>query len=110
MHATILFLTTLLSAAAVSAAAVNPRQIGGIACNVARLQVVGALSDAGDAIGQIADADVQSAAQAGLDQANGGIDAIAQSIIAGEKASADGRTNVEAGLTAMADALASGDA
>lgn len=116
MHATTLLTTTLLtlaaSAAIVTRAPLRPqsRQIGGIACNVARIKVVSALGDAGDAIAQIQDPAVQTAAQDGLDQANGGVDAIKATIVAGETASADGRLAVEAGLAAMADALAAGDA
>lgn len=96
-------------AVAVSAANI-PRQAGNAACNQARVEVVSSLSDAGQAIAQIEDPSVQSAAQAGLDQANGGIAAIAQTLRAGETASAAGRDDVTAGLQAMASALAGGDA
>ncbi|CAN8100303.1 unnamed protein product [Discula destructiva] len=111
MYASKILLTTILAMTA-SAATLRPtpRQIGNIACNVARGKVVGALGDAGDAVGQIQDADTQAAAQAGLDQANGGIATIAQAIVAGEAAPADGRADVEAGLAAMNAALAGGAA
>lgn len=49
---------------------------------------------------------MQSAVQASLDQANGGIAAIAQMLRAGKMASAAGRDDVAAGLQAMASALA----
>lgn len=92
-----------------TSASVVERQLGGIGCNVARFQILGALGDAGDAIGGIQDASVQSAAQAGLDQANDGIGQIASSLLSGAAAPADSRDAVEAGLAAMDDALSTAD-
>lgn len=109
MYTPTVILTTLFAATVATAATLQPRQIGNLACNAARLGVVGALNDAGDAVSQIQDPDTQAAAQAGLDQANDGVQQVAQSIFSGEKASADGRDGVAAGLQAMTDALASGD-
>lgn len=103
-------LATLVSAATVEQHHHHRRQLGGIACNVARLQIVGALGDTEDAVGQIADADTASAAQAGLDQANGGISEIASAILAGEAPPDSGRAEVEAGLEAVGSALSAGDA
>lgn len=112
-------ISALLALTSVSAATIpatnsidiiKSRQLGGIACNIARLQVVSALGDAEDAVGQIQDADTQSAAQAGLDQANGGISEIASALVAGETAPDSGRASVEAGLTAMNTALSAADA
>lgn len=99
-----------LFAIATSASVVEERQLGGIGCNVARFQILGALGDAGDAIGEIQDPDVQSAAQAGLDQANDGIGQIASSLLSGAAAPADSRDAVAAGLAAMDDALSGADA
>lgn len=112
MFSTKVIVSALFAAASVSAAAVQleSRQIGGIACNVARLQVVGALGDAETAIGNIQDTDTASAAQAGIDEANGGISEIASAIVAGEQAPDSGRASVESGLTATNSALAAGDA
>lgn len=98
-----IILSALIGMAA--SAAVAPRQIGNLACNVARLQIVGALGSAGDAIGQIQDTATQTAAQTGLDQANGGIKQIAGAILTGQQAPAEGRDAVAAGLQAMATAL-----
>lgn len=94
---------------AITSASVVERQLGGIGCNVARFQILGALGDAGDSISEIQDADVQSAAQAGLDQANDGISQIASSLLSGAAAPADSRDQVEAGLAAMDSALADAD-
>lgn len=117
MFASKVIVATILAVCA-SAAVINPapaaannkpRQLGGIACNVARLQVVSALGNAESAVGQIQDADTASAAQAGLDQANGGISEIASAVLAGEQAPDSGREAVEAGLTATNAALSAGD-
>lgn len=100
------FLATL-----VSAAAVDPRQLaGGLACNIARLQIVNALGSTEDAVAQIQDPATASAAQAGLDQANGGISEIASAIVAGDAPPDSGRAEVEAGLQAVGSALDGADA
>lgn len=109
MHAFRLLLATLLSlAVTVSTTPLAPRQLGNLACNIARLKIVGALGDAGDAIDNIADPATQTAAQAGLDQANGGIKTIAGSLLSGDAAPASARDEVAAGLAAMQTALGNG--
>lgn len=108
MYALRLLLTALFALVA-AAAVVTPRQIGNLACNVARLKTVGALGSTGDAISNIANTTTQAAAQAGLDQANGGIKAIAGALLGGGAAPASGRDDVAAGLAAMNATLAAGD-
>lgn len=111
MYALRLLLTTLLSLTiSTSAAPVDPRQIGNLACNVARIKIVAAFGSAGSAIDDIADPAVKTAAQAGLDQANGGIKTIASAILSGDAAPATARDEVAAGLAAMNTALAGADA
>ena len=82
---------------------------GGLGCNIARLQIVRALGDTGNAVAQIQDSATQQAAEAGLIQANAGIESIAQALVAGEAPPQSGRDEVEAGLVATGNALASGD-
>lgn len=82
---------------------------GSIGCNIARLDIVGALGDTEDNIADIQDPDTQAAAQAGLDQANDGIGQIAQAILSGEAPPQEGRDEVETGLAAIGEALESGD-
>ncbi|PHH90358.1 hypothetical protein CDD83_3881 [Cordyceps sp. RAO-2017] len=77
-------------------------------CNSARARIVGALRDTGKSVDKIQDAQVKSAAQAGLDQANGGVADIAKSIVKGQDPPADSRDTVAAGLKATNDALGSG--
>ncbi|KAK7428820.1 hypothetical protein QQZ08_004590 [Neonectria magnoliae] len=109
-----ILVTLLASVATVTQAApLEPRQLlgqlGGIQCNLARVRIVGALGDAGDAIDNIQDQATSAAASAGLDQANAGISQIASALIAGEAPPDEGRTEVEAGLQAIGAALDSGD-
>ncbi|KAI5920090.1 hypothetical protein F4810DRAFT_723816 [Camillea tinctor] len=95
-----------MSATAVTSASIDRRQLlDGIKCNVARLRIVGALGQTKSAVGDIKDPTVQDAATTGLDQAQGGIAQIAKAIFAGETPPQDGRDQVEAGLTAIGDAL-----
>lgn len=109
MYSSKVLLATLFAVAA-SAGAINPRQVGNAACNTARIQVVSSLADASNAIAQIQDPTTQAAAQDGLNQAQIGVDEVAESLLAGEKASAAGRDDVAAGIKAMNAALAAGDA
>lgn len=105
-------LVALLALGAVAGPMAGPietRQIGDLACNVARLKTVGSLGKAGDAIKQLADNTTQAAAQQGLDQANGGIKAIAGALLSGQAAPAGGRDSVAAGLQAMNATLAAAD-
>lgn len=108
MYASKIILATMFAIAA-SAASV-PRQAGNAACNTARREVVTSLGTASTSIAQIQDPTVKTAAQAGLDQATGGIKAIAQTLKAGQTASAAGRDEVQAGLGAMSTALTGGSA
>ncbi|KAK2021601.1 hypothetical protein LX32DRAFT_658326 [Colletotrichum zoysiae] len=85
------------------------RQIGGLGCNLARLKIVSAISSAKGAVGDIQDPAVKDAASAGLSQANDGIGNIASALLSGQKAAADDRNTVEAGLTAAGTALQGGD-
>lgn len=107
MYASKIIFTTIFAVAAFAVSL--PRQAGNAACNQARGQVVSSLKTAGQAIAQIQDARVQSAAQAGLDEAKAGVQAIAQTLIANQTASAAGRDEVGAGLRAMSAALAGGN-
>ena len=86
-----------------------PRQIGGIGCNIARLQIVSALDATGKDVNKIQDAAVAQAAKAGVDQAFGGIGQIAKALLSGQTAPASSRNTTEAGLTAASQALAGGD-
>ena len=88
----------------------GPQALGSIQCNIARYRIVGALGDTGDSVSEIQDTATADAAQAGLDQANGAIKTIAQSIVTGAAPPQDARDEVETGLTAAGEALASGDA
>lgn len=107
MHGFRLIIAALF--AITTSASVVERQLGGIGCNVARFQILGALGDAKTAISDIQDPTVQTAAQAGLDQANGGIGQIASSLLSGAAAPAASRDDVAAGLAAMDDALSTAD-
>ncbi|OHE92116.1 hypothetical protein CORC01_12571 [Colletotrichum orchidophilum] len=102
------------SATLTSARSIDRRQLlgslGSLQCNVARLQIVGALSDTQDAVDQISDAKVQQAANAGLQQAQGGISQIAKSLISGGAPPAASRNEVAAGLSAAGTALSGADA
>lgn len=110
MYASKAFLAMLFAMTA--SAAVTPRAAAAssAACNTARVGVVSALASAGTAVDGIQDAQVKAAAQKGLDQANTGVNEVAQSIVAGQAPSAAGRDDVEAGLKAMIAALDGGDA
>lgn len=105
--ATTLFLG--LATLSFATATLQPRQANIAACDTSRQQIVLALSKMGDAVPAISDADVQAAAQAGLDQANAGVALVADSLLAGETPSAEGRDEVEAGLTALSAALDGAD-
>ncbi|KAI1344375.1 hypothetical protein F5Y15DRAFT_366445 [Xylariaceae sp. FL0016] len=113
MYAQQVFVAVLVAASATvtSARSIGSRQIfqDGLACNIARLQIVGALGDTKDSVGQIQDATVADAASTGLQMADDGISQIAQAIVAGEAPPDAGREMVEAGLTAAGKALTGGD-
>ena len=81
--------------------------MGSVQCNVARVRIVGALADAGKSIDSIQNTKVQTAANAGLDQAKDGVAQIAKAIFSGDAPPQDSRDQVEAGLTAMGTALSS---
>ncbi|EMR72743.1 hypothetical protein MGN70_008855 [Eutypa lata] len=113
MYAYRMLITTLMvaGAAVTSARSIAPRQFlqDGLACNIARLKIVGALGDTEDSIGQIQDTAVQNAATTGLQKAQGGVKTIAKAIVAGDAPPAAARDQVEAGLTAMGNALSGAD-
>ncbi|THU78096.1 hypothetical protein K435DRAFT_973671 [Dendrothele bispora CBS 962.96] len=110
------FLFTILSFAlalltiSVEAAPLQARQVGGIACNVARLQIVTDLAQTNKLLGQVdttdpATADAVSTAQSGLDSASDGIKTIAGALITGQTAPADARDQVGTGLNDALTAL-----
>lgn len=90
------------------------RQIGGIACNIARLQTVTNLAKSSKAVKKLAAAssadatatDAATQATTGLGDAKAGIAKIAAVLLTGGKAPADARTQVENGLNAAKTALA----
>lgn len=88
---------------------IEPRQSSG-ACNLARLQIVKAISATKKSVAAIQDTTVQTAAAAGVKQAQGGVADVAKSIVTGAAPSQAGRDAVEAGLNATSTALAGGDA
>lgn len=111
MYALRLLLASLVGLAiSVSATPVAPRQLGSLACNIARIKIVADLASAGGAISSLAAPATQTAVQAGLDQANGGIKTIASSLLSGSAAPDEARSQVKDGLTAMSVALAAADA
>lgn len=87
---------------------IEPRQ-SSAACNIARLQIVKAISDTKSAVADIQDTTVATAAAAGVKQAQGGVAQVAKSIFSGAAPSQAGRNAVEAGLNATSSALAGGD-
>ncbi|KAK1959806.1 hypothetical protein LY78DRAFT_685641 [Colletotrichum sublineola] len=87
----------------------QPRQIGDLGCNIARLKIVSAIKSTQNSVDNIKDPAVKEAAAAGLKQANDGIGSIAKALVTGQKAAADDRNTVEAGLTATGTALQGGD-
>ncbi|KAK1675534.1 hypothetical protein BDP55DRAFT_552445 [Colletotrichum godetiae] len=116
MYAQQVLVTFLMatSATLTSARSIERRQLlgnlGSLSCNVARLQILGALGNTEDAVSQITDTTVQDAANAGLQQARGGISQIAKSIVSGDAPPAASRDEVAAGLAAAGTALSGGDA
>ncbi|GKT46688.1 uncharacterized protein ColSpa_06869 [Colletotrichum spaethianum] len=72
-------------------------------------QIVGAVSSAQDAVGDIKDANVKTAAAAGLKQASDAIGNIGGALISGQKAAAEDRASVGTGLQATGAALQGGD-
>lgn len=90
------------------------RQIGNIACNIARLQTVTSLAKSSKAVKKLAAAssadaaaaDAATQATSGLGDAKAGIAKIAATLLTGGKAPADARDQVESGLNAAKTALA----
>ncbi|KAK2733031.1 hypothetical protein CKAH01_08529 [Colletotrichum kahawae] len=115
MYAQQLIVTFLMATSATLATArsIDRRQLlgslGSLGCNVARLQIVGALGNTDDAVSKITDATVKDAANTGLEQARGGISQIAQALLSGSAPPAASRDEVAAGLAAAGAALASAD-
>lgn len=95
----------------VEAAPVESRQIGGLQCNIARLQTVTNLAAASRAVNKIdttTDPNVASAvstAQQGISSAQAGIKTIAGALFTGQQAPAAARTQVGNGLTTAQTAL-----
>jgi hypothetical protein len=100
--------------AATTSGTAAKRQIGGIACNIARLQTVTSLAKSSKAVKKLAAAaandataaDAATQATSGLGDAKAGIAKIAATLLTGGKAPADARTQVENGLNAAKTALA----
>ncbi|CCF44980.1 hypothetical protein CH063_03474 [Colletotrichum higginsianum] len=110
MHAKQVFAALLVAATTITEArALQSRQIGDVDCNVARLQIVDAISSAQDTVGGIKDATVKDAAAGGLKQASDAIGNIGVALISGQKAAAEDRTSVQTGLNATGTALQGGD-
>ncbi|WQF84009.1 hypothetical protein CDEST_09023 [Colletotrichum destructivum] len=110
MHAKQVFAALLVAATTITEARVlQSRQIGDVDCNVARLQIVDAISSAQDTVGGIKDATVKDAAAGGLNQASDAIGNIGVALISGQKAAAEDRTSVKTGLNATGTALQGGD-
>lgn len=110
------FFITLLTAALmayffqVEAAPLHSRQIGDVACNVARLKTVSSLAATKSAVQKIdtsanGTATAVTDAQTGLDSASSGIKTIAASLLTGQTAPADARDQVQNGLLAAQTAL-----
>ncbi|KAK0490287.1 hypothetical protein IW261DRAFT_1412857 [Armillaria novae-zelandiae] len=108
------FFITLLSAALMAYLLPPPlhsRQIGDIACNVARLKTVSSLAATKSAVNKIDTSNSTDAAtavtdaQTGLDSASAGIKTIATSLLTGQTAPADARDQVKNGLLAAQTAL-----
>ncbi|KAJ8093188.1 hypothetical protein PM082_020673 [Marasmius tenuissimus] len=109
-----LTLVSALLAASASLAApavsVESRQIGNLACNVARFKIVTGLVKTGNTLKKVdttdpAAAEAVTTAQGGLKSAGDGIKAIAAALITGQAAPADARDQVSAGLQTAGDAL-----
>jgi len=90
------------------------RQIGGIKCNIARVQVVGGLAASSKAVNNVATASAADAvtagaaqtAQDGLTSAKQAIAVIAKNLITGQASPPDARTQVVDGLNTAKTALA----
>jgi len=104
-------LAALYVASSASAIPVEPRQIGGVACNVARLKTVAGLRQATTAVNKLASssdpaaASAAATAQGGLQDASAGIKTIAGALLTGQTAPADARDQVSQGLTTADTAL-----
>ncbi|KAJ7624826.1 hypothetical protein FB45DRAFT_796794 [Roridomyces roridus] len=106
----ILFAIIFIFSIAIAAPIHDPRQIGDLACNVARLKIVTALATSKGAINKIPSSDATtstqvSAAQAGLSSASQGIETIAGAILTGQQAPAPARDQVLQGLATAQSAL-----
>jgi len=101
----------LYVASSASAIPVEPRQLGGIACNVARLKTVAGLRQATTAVNKLvnsndpAAASAATTAQGGLQDASAGIKTIAGALLTGQGAPAAARDQVQQGLTTADTAL-----
>ncbi|KAG7086614.1 hypothetical protein E1B28_002558 [Marasmius oreades] len=104
----LLAVSASLAAPAVS---LESRQIGNLACNVARGQIVAALNKSGKNLKNVdtstdpAAAGAVTTAQTGLKAAGDGIKTIALSIITGQASPAGSRDQVANGIQSATDAL-----
>ncbi|KAJ3574361.1 hypothetical protein NP233_g1834 [Leucocoprinus birnbaumii] len=106
-----LALAFLYASSSVSAAPLETRQLGGVACNVARLKTVAGLRQTTTAVNKLASssdpaaADAATTAQSALQDASDGIKTIAKSLLTGQQAPAAARNQVAQGLEAAQAAL-----
>ncbi|KAL8383415.1 hypothetical protein RB595_006934 [Gaeumannomyces hyphopodioides] len=82
---------------------------GSVSCNLARAQIVAAMSASKSAANGITDATVKQATLDGINAANAGISNIGKAIAAGTTPPAEERNKVEAGITAATAAAQGGD-
>ncbi|KAL0580211.1 hypothetical protein V5O48_001804 [Marasmius crinis-equi] len=113
MRFAVTLVSVLLAASAslaAPAASLESRQIGNLACNVARFKIVTDLVKTGNTLKKVDTtdptvADAVTTAQGGLKSAGDGIKAIAAALVTGQAAPADARDQVGAGLQTAADSL-----
>ncbi|KAL0958458.1 hypothetical protein HGRIS_000600 [Hohenbuehelia grisea] len=99
-----------VAAAPIATSRVEPRQIGNLTCNLARLRIVGALGRTGRNMKKIdtndaAAATAVSTASTGLGNANAGVATIARAIFTGQQAPASARDQVGEGMLSAQAAL-----
>ncbi|KAL9716722.1 hypothetical protein Ac2012v2_001175 [Leucoagaricus gongylophorus] len=106
-----LIIAVLYATSAISAVPLESRQIGGIGCNIARLNVVTNLRQTTNAVNKLAassdptTADAAITAQGGLQDASDGIKTIAGALLTGQTAPAASRYQVSQGLLTAQTAL-----
>lgn len=106
-----LIIFVLYATSTISAVPLESRQIGGIGCNIARLNVVTNLRQTTNAVNKLAassdptTADAATTAQGGLQDASDGIKTIAGALLTGQTAPAASRDQVSQGLLTAQTAL-----